>query len=98
MRAEWTDAVKAMVVRLRQIGPAKEGFELGPGRTVIGPEKYHASMLQDADAGPKGPRSRTGAFQHELRLYLTVRGEPVPKEQEPNESDSKSRGIRPPRA
>lgn len=97
MRGEWTDAVKTMVARLRQIGPAKEGFELGPGRTVIGPEKYHASMLQDADAGPKGPRSRTGAFQQELRLYLMARGEPVPKEQEPDESDSESGGARRPR-
>jgi hypothetical protein len=97
VRGEWTDAVKTMVARLRQIGPAKEGFELGPGRTVIDPVKYHAAMIQDADAGPKGARSNTGAFQHELRLYLTVRGEPVPKEQEPNESDSESGGARRPR-
>lgn len=97
MRGEWTDAVKAMVVRLRAIGPAKEGFELGPGRTVIDPVKYHAAMIQDADGGPRGPRSITGAFQHELRLYLTVRGEPVPKEQESDESDSQSGGARRPR-
>jgi hypothetical protein len=98
VRGEWTDAVKSMVARLRQIGPAKEGFELGPGRTVINPEKYHVSMLMDADAGPKGPRSRIGAFQQELRLYLMARGEPVPKEQETNEPDPKSRSPRPPGA
>lgn len=96
MRGEWTDAVKAMVARLREIGPAKEGFSLDPARTVVDPVKYHEGMLQDADAGPKGPRSRTGAFQQELRMYLTVLGEPVPKE-EPDELDSKSRGPRGPR-
>lgn len=98
MRGEWTAAVKAMVARLREIGPAKEGFELGPGRTIIDPAKYHAALVQDADAGPKGARSRLGAFQEELRLYLMKRGEPVPKEQEPNEPNSKSGGSGGPRA
>jgi hypothetical protein len=75
VRGEWDASVKAMVARLRQIGPAKEGFELGPGQTVLDPVKYHERAIQDADAGPYGPRSRTGAFQSDLRAYLKVRGE-----------------------
>lgn len=98
MRGVWTDAVKAMVARMREIGPAKEGFELGPGRTVIDPVKYHAAMIGDANGGPDSPRSRTGAFQQELRLYLAVRGEPLPKEQETDEPDPNSRGARRPGA
>lgn len=93
MRGEWTDAIKSMVTRLREIGPAKEGFELAPGRTVIDPKKYHAAMLQDADAGAKGARSNTGAFQQELRLYLKARGEPVPEEEKDHESHPKGGGL-----
>lgn len=74
MRGRWDASVKDMVIRLREIGPAKEGFELGPGATVVDPVKYHSSMLGDADAGEKGARSQTGAFQNELRLYLKARG------------------------
>lgn len=92
MRGEWTGAVKAMVARLRAIEPAKEGFELGPGRTVIDPIKFHKAMLMDADAGPRGTRSYLGGFQEDLRLYLVARGEPVPKEND--ESDSKGSSAR----
>lgn len=97
MQGEWNAAVKSMVARLREVGPAKEGFELGPGRTVIDPVKYHSAMIQEADAGPKSPRSRTGAFQQELRLYLLAIGEPVPKEQEIYEPHPPSGGTGRPR-
>lgn len=75
MRGEWDASVKAMVTRLRAIQPAKEGFSLRPGCTVIDPVKYHERLLQEAEEGPKGPRSRMGAFQAELELYLKIRGE-----------------------
>lgn len=77
MRGEWDAAVKAMVVRLREIGPAKEGFALGPGITVLDPAKYHERMMDEAQSGPKTARSKMGAFQQELRMYLKARGEQV---------------------
>lgn len=76
MRVEWDASVKAMVARLRDLAPAKEGFALESGITVLDPVKYHARLLDEADTGPKGARSRMGSFQNELRLYLKARGEP----------------------
>lgn len=75
MRVEWDASVKAMVARLQEIGPAKEGFNLGPGITILDPVKYHERMLDEAGAGLKSARSRMGSFQSELRLYLKARGE-----------------------
>jgi len=75
LRVEWDASVKAMVARLREIGPAKEGFALGPGVTVLDPAKYHERMLDEAQSGPKTARSRMGSFQDELRMYLKARGE-----------------------
>lgn len=73
MRGEWGDSVKAMVARLREIGPAKEGFDLGPGRKVIDPEKFHNALLEEAGSGPGKVRSVIGSFQLELELYLKAR-------------------------
>ncbi len=78
MPEQWGAFVSPMIARLKEIGPAKEGFELGPGRTVIDPVKYHAAMIFEAGMGPKSARSRTGVFQEELRLYLVARGEQLP--------------------
>lgn len=75
MRVEWDASVKAMVERLRELPPAKEGFLLESGVTVLDPVKYHARMLDEAAAGSKSARSRMGSFQNELRQYLKARGE-----------------------
>lgn len=75
MRVEWDASVKAMVARLRELPPAKEGFVLVPGVTVLDPLKYHQRMLDEAQSGPKTARSRMGSFQCELRQYLKARGE-----------------------
>lgn len=75
MRVEWDASIQAMVARLLKIGPAKEGFVLGPGVTVLDPVKYHGRMLDEAESGPKTARSKMGSFQAELRLYLKARGE-----------------------
>lgn len=75
MRVEWDATVKAMVARLRELAPAKEGFVLESGITVLDPVKYHHRMMDEADSGPKTARSKMGSFQHELKLYLKARGE-----------------------
>lgn len=75
MPVEWDASVKAMVARLLELPPAKEGFALESGITILDPVKYHARMLDEAKAGPKTARSKMGSFQSELRLYLKARGE-----------------------
>jgi hypothetical protein len=75
LRVEWDASVRAMVARLRELPPAKEGFVLESGVTVLDPVKYHARLLDEAEAGKKSARSRMGSFQNELRQYLKVRGE-----------------------
>lgn len=77
MRVEWDATVKAMVARLRELTPAKEGFQLDSGITVLDPVKYHQRMLDEADSGPKTARSKMGSFQSELKLYLKARGERI---------------------
>lgn len=74
---EWDASVKAMVTRLNKIGPAKEGFDLGAGVTVLDPVKFHQKMLDEAKAGPKSAASRIGSFQSQLAQYLKARGETV---------------------
>lgn len=77
MRVEWAASVKAMVARLREMPPAKEGFQLESGITVLDPVKYHQRMLDEAESGPQTARSRMGSFQYELKLYLKARGERI---------------------
>lgn len=70
MGVEWDVSTKALVEILRKKEPEKEPFELDLGRSVVDPVKFHIALLGDADAGPLGPRSLTGAFQCDLKSYL----------------------------
>jgi hypothetical protein len=77
VRLEWDASVTEMVARLREIGPAKEGFDLSAGISVLDPVKFHHKMLEEAKAGPRSAASRTGSFQSQLAQYLKARGETV---------------------
>lgn len=78
MRVKWDASVKALVERLRTVGPEKQPFELGPGRFVVDPIGFHNVMLSDAEMGPDSPRSITGSFQSDLKIYLSRKREPDP--------------------
>jgi hypothetical protein len=65
--------MKAMIERLKALGPAAAPFEISPGATVIDPVKFHTFMVWDAEEGPRAPRCRTGAFQQDLKRYLEIR-------------------------
>jgi hypothetical protein len=49
----------------------KEPFYLAPWIRVGDPVKFCASLQADAQAGPAGPRARTGAFQSDLARLRT---------------------------
>jgi len=42
-------------------------FELHPGESVVDMEKFLEALRRDIDAGPQGPRARTGALQADVR-------------------------------
>lgn len=79
MRPAWDAKVRAMVERLKKLAPAPGSFELGPGVTVIDAARFHQTLLSEAESGPKGARSRTGAFQQDLERYMAFRGEKFDK-------------------
>ena len=45
-----------------------KAFQLDPCRQIINPVKFYQALQMDVEAGPKGPRARTGALQEDLKL------------------------------
>ena len=45
-----------------------EPFHLEQGRRVTDPARFYGRLYADIQAGPGGPRARTGALQHDLCL------------------------------
>lgn len=71
-RDKWDAEAEALIKRFRTLRPLGETFELRPGSTVIDPVKFHASLEGDIQAGPRGPRARTGAIFGDLRDYIRI--------------------------
>ena len=54
-----------------------EPFQLDQARFVSDPVSFLVRLYRDVQAGPQGPRARTGALQEDLRLlYTSISVEP----------------------
>ena len=51
-----------------------EPFRLDRARFVQDPVVFLKRLYQDVEAGPAGPRARTGALQEDLRLLYELKG------------------------
>ncbi len=49
-----------------------EPFQLDQARFVTDPVSFLVRLYQDVQAGPQGPRARTGALQEDLRLLYML--------------------------
>ena len=64
---EWPADVKNLIDQFL-ISPTPESpFQLNRHTTVIDAGKFYSALRRDIEAGPKGPRARTGAIQCDLR-------------------------------
>lgn len=70
---DWGPDILDLIRRVKEMVPSEGPFELGSGRSVVDPALFHKSLLEDIDAGPGGPRSRTGALKAELIEYVKAR-------------------------
>lgn len=71
---DWDEETKANVAWLKRVKPPKEPFMLAPWAEVVDPAKFFAMLRQDAEQGPGGTRSITGAFQDELARVRALAG------------------------
>ena len=58
---------------------SQEPFDLAPWVRVVDPSRFSASLRADAQAGPSGPRARTGAFLEDLERLADLFGGEVEK-------------------
>jgi hypothetical protein len=65
---EWDEETKANVAWLKRVKAPKEPFMLAPWMEIVNPERYFATLREEAGYGPQSPRSLTGAFQAELAM------------------------------
>ena len=69
----WGPGVGYLVLWFLESAPlAREPFQLHRTRRVTDPSRYFYQLYVDIQAGPAGPRARTGALQKELRLLHTL--------------------------
>ena len=54
--------MKALIRRVLDLGPAKEGFNLSEAETVVAPDRYHAAIEAEILLGPAKPRATNGAL------------------------------------
>ena len=69
----WDADMKALIRRVFDLGPAKEGFNLSEAETVVAPDRYHAAIEAEILLGPVKLRATNGALKRELERYLDVR-------------------------
>lgn len=69
----WDAGMKALIRRVYELGPAKEGFILSEAETVVAPDRYHAAIEAEILLGPAKPRATNGTLKRELERYLAVR-------------------------
>jgi hypothetical protein len=69
----WDADMKALIRRVYELGPAKEGFDLSAAETVVAPERYHAALEAEIALGPAKARVMNGALKRELERYIAIR-------------------------
>jgi len=65
---EWPESMAKLLewfINARDL--PEQPFSLCSYERIPNPEKYYEGHKRDIDAGPKGPRSRYGAIQSDLR-------------------------------
>ena len=66
---QWGPVVGYLVLWFIEQAPLRtEPFHLDQGRRVTDPARFYCRLYADIQAGPGGPRTSTGALQHDLRL------------------------------
>ncbi len=68
----WGPVTGLHVLYLLYEAVPSEPFQLDPARFVSDPFSFLVRLYRDVQAGPQGPRARTGALQEDLRLLYTL--------------------------
>ena len=68
----WGPVTGLHVLYLLYAAVPSEPFQLDQARFVADPVSFLVRLYQDVQAGPLGPRARTGALQEDLRLLCTL--------------------------
>jgi hypothetical protein len=74
---EWTTAEQSLVDWLAAADLPVEPFVLDQARKVPDPRVFVDSLRRDTEAGPGGPRARTGALRSDLEILRKRFAEPV---------------------
>ena len=69
---QWGPGAGYLVLWFLESAPlTQKPFQLDRARRVTDPSRYFYALYVDVQAGPAGPRARTGALEAELRLLHT---------------------------
>ena len=68
----WGPLTGLHVLYLLYEAAPSEPFQLDQARFVSDPVLFLVRLYRDVQAGPQGPRARTGALQEDLRLLYTL--------------------------
>ncbi len=68
----WRPVTAVHVLYLLYEAVPSEPFQLDQARFVSDPVSCRVRLYRDVQAGPQGPRARTGALQEDLRLLYTL--------------------------
>lgn len=67
----WAEPMEDLVKWFPNAHFAQESFYLSESEHILNPEKYYTALKRGIEAGPNGPRARTGALQDDLQRLKT---------------------------